>query len=425
MLIAGGEGHARGGGRECIIGLVLTIAPAEGDISPRPATALEQFRARFPIFGRRVYLNSCSQGALSLDVEAAIASFVESWRTAGSPWDRWVGEVEHLRASFAAAIGADLDEIAVMPNASTAIGAIATALAFDGDRRGVLLGEFEFPTMAHVWQAQQRRGARIDWVPAVGETLPVEQYAARIDERTLIVPATHVCFRNGYRLDVARLAALCRERGAYFMLDDYQRSGTASLDVHALGVDFLVTGALKYLLGPPGVAFLYVRRALVERHEPLSTGWFGRVDPFAFSLAPIDWSATARRFETGSPAVANVFAAAAGLDVLRMLEPAAIERQVARLVDRFFGGARARGFDVTTPDDPGARGPLVVVRSSDAGALVQRLAGRGIVVSARANGVRVSFHAYNNDQDVDAVLDGFDADATLVSRRLKPDRRDS
>jgi selenocysteine lyase/cysteine desulfurase len=394
----------------------VTIAPAAGDTSPRPVTALDQFRARFPIFAQRVYLNSCSQGALSLDVEAAIAVFVESWRNAGSPWDRWVGEVERLRASFAAAIGADADEIAVMPNASTAIGAIATALAFDSDRRDVLLGEFEFPTMAHVWQAQQRRGARIDWVPAVKETLPVEQYAARIDERTLIVPATHVCFRNGYRLDVARLAALCRERGAYFMLDDYQRTGTAPLDVHALGVDFMVTGALKYLLGPAGVAFLYVRRGLVECLEPLSTGWFGRIDPFAFSLAPVDWSASARRFETGSPAVPNVYAAAAGLDVLRMLDPAAIDAQIARLVDRFSGGARARGFAVATPDDPGARGPLVVVRSSDAAALVQRLANRGIVVSARANGLRVSFHAYNNDQDVDAVIEGLDAEAALVCR---------
>ncbi len=112
-----------------------------------------------------------------------------------------------------------------------------------------------------------------------------------------------MCFRNGYRLDVAALAALCRERGAYLMLDDYQRTGTAPLDVHALGVDFLVTGALKYLLGPAGLAFLYVRRDLIERLEPLSTGWFGRVNPFAFSLDPLDWAASARRFETGTPPV--------------------------------------------------------------------------------------------------------------------------
>jgi selenocysteine lyase/cysteine desulfurase len=369
---------------------------------------LEQFRARFPIFRHRVYVNSCSQGALSLDVEAAVAAFLDSWRSGGSPWDQWVGEVERLRALFAASIGADADEIAVMPNASAAIGAIATALSFDGERRSVVLGRFEFPTMAHVWQAQERRGARIEWVEPCGETLPVEQYAARIDARTLIVPVTHVCFRNGYRLDVARLAALCRERGAYMMLDDYQRTGTAPLDVHALGVDFLVSGALKYLLGPSGVAFLYVRRGLIDRFEPLSTGWFGRVDPFAFSVETFDWSASARRFETGSPPVPAIYAAAAGLDLLRTLEPAAIDAQIARLVARFVSGAKDRGLDVMTPDDPAARGPLVVVRSADAAMLVQRLAARGIVVSARGTGVRVSFHAYNNEQDVDTVLAALD-----------------
>jgi selenocysteine lyase/cysteine desulfurase len=337
-------------------------------------------------------------------VQAAVAAFLDSWRSDGSPWDRWVGEVERLRALFAASIGADADEVAVMPNASTAISAIATALPFDGDRRAVVLGRFEFPTMAHVWQAQQRRGARIEWAEACGETLPVEQYAACIDSRTLIVPVTHVCFRNGYRLDVTRLAALCRERGAYVMLDDYQRTGTAPLDVRALGVDCLVSGALKYLLGPSGVAFLYVRRGLLDRLEPLSTGWFGRVDPFAFSAETFDWSASARRFETGSPPVPSVYAAAAGLELLRTLEPSAIEGQIARLVSRFVSGARDRGLDVITPDDPAARGPLAVIRSPDAAALVQRLADRGIVVSARGQGLRVSFHAYNNEQDVDAVL---------------------
>ncbi len=377
---------------------------------------LERFRDRFPILGRRVYVNNCSQGALSLDVESALAAFIESWHTQGSPWDRWVGEVERLRAIFAAAIGADADEIAVMPNASAAIAAIATAVAFDADRRTVVLGEFEFPTMAHVWLAQQRRGARIAWARAHRDTLPVEAYAAHIDDRTLIVPATHLCFRNGYRLDIPRLVTLCHERGAYIFLDDYQRTGTAPLDVHALGVDFMVTGALKYLLGPAGVAFLYVRRDLIERFEPLSTGWFGRVDPFAFSIDSLDWSPCARRFETGSPPIPNAYAAAAGIELLQTVGLTAVARQVNSLVERFVKGARERGFDVATPDDPDSRGPLVVVRTTDATMMVRRLEGRGIIASARGTGLRVSFHAYNNEQDVDAVLEALDVEEALVCR---------
>ena len=377
---------------------------------------LPRFRARFPILTRLVYVNSCSQGALSLDVEAAMAAFTNSWQTYGSPWDQWVGEVERLRSVFATSIGADADEVAVMPNASVAASAIATALAFDGGRRSVVLGEFEFPTMAHVWMAQQRRGAHIAWVPALGDTLPIDQYAAHIDDRTLIVPAAHVCFRNGNRIDVRRLAALCHERGAYFMLDDYQRTGTAPLDVHALDIDFLVTGALKYLLGPAGIAFLYVRRALIEGLQPLSTGWFGRVDPFAFSVDRLDWAPSARRFETGSPPVPNAYAAAAGLGLLNSVGLPAVEAQIARLVGRLIDGLRSRGLALATSGSPAERGPLVVVRSPDASALVKKLEGRGIVASARGTGLRVSFHAYNDDDDVDAVLAGLDHEQALVCR---------
>ena len=238
--------------------------------------------------------------------------------------------------------------------------------------------------------------------------------------------------RNGYRIDVAALAALCRERGAYLMLDDYQRTGTAPLDVHALGVDFLVTGALKYLLGPAGIAFLYVRRELIERLEPLATGWFGRVNPFAFSLDPLDWAASARRFEGGTPPVPSAYAAAAGLDLLNALGPGGHRRAdppAHRPHDRRRAQPRLR---VATPDDPEQRGALVVVRCTDAGTLVRRLEARGIVASARGTGLRVSFHAYNTDEDVDAVLAALDAkphssarqiDVGRLPAELKPVRR--
>lgn len=368
------------------------------------------FRARFPLLSRRVYVNSCSQGALSTDVEAAIGAFTASWHEGGSPWDRWIEEVERLRSAAAALIGADADEVAVMPSASAAITAVATALAFDGDRREVVLGDFEFPTMAHVWLAQRSRGAAIAWARADGDVLSVDAYARLVGGRTAIVPATHVSFRNGYRLDVRRLAALCRERGAYFFLDDYQHTGTAPFDVRDSGVDFMVTGALKYLLGPAGLAFLYVRRDLIDRLQPLATGWFGRANPFAFDTHGLDWSQSARRFETGTPPIPNAFAARAGIDLLQTVGLAAVERRIGELADRFDRGARARGFDVITPIDRARRGALLVLRLPDASGVVQRLAARGIIASSRGTGLRVSFHAYNNESDVDTVLEALDAE---------------
>jgi selenocysteine lyase/cysteine desulfurase len=385
-----------------------------------PDLTLAQFRARFPILRQRVYVNSCSQGALSTDVEAALAAFTASWHTGGSPWDQWVGELERLRTTFAAFIGADADDVAVMPNATTAAAAIATALSFDGSRRRVVVAGADFPTMAHLWQAQARRGAEIVWASPPDDPAPsIEAYRAAIDERTLIVPVAQVSFRTGRRLDVPALVAHAHDAGALLMLDDYQHTGTAPIDVRALGVDVLVTGTLKYLLGPPGVAFLYVRRSLIDRLEPLVTGWFGRADPFAFALAPLDWSSSARRFETGSPPVPSLYGAVAGLDLLRLVGADVVERQIASLVERCVTGCRDRGVDVVTPAEPSHRGALVVVRASDAPALAARLAERGIIASARGTGLRLSFHAYNDESDVDAVVAALEAERALVAEAAR------
>ena len=270
--------------------------------------------------------------------------------------------------------------------------------------------------MAHIWLAQAPRGARTVWARAEGEELGLDAYRRVIDERTLVVPATHVCFRNGFRLDIPGLARLCRERGAYSFLDDFQRTGTAPLDVHELGVDFMVTGCLKYLLGPSGIAFLYVRRDLLERLEPTVTGWFGRKDPFAFSIDTLDWAPSARRFETGSPPVPNVYAAQAGLDLLQAGGLARIEAHVRDLTDRFLQGATSEGFVSATPADPGRRSALVVLRALDATALVERLRARGIIGSARGDGLRISFHGYNTAEDVDLVLEALRAEAALLRR---------
>jgi selenocysteine lyase/cysteine desulfurase len=376
-----------------------------------------EFRKRFPILTDRVYVNSCSQGALSVDVEEAIAAYLESWHREGSPWELWVTQVNRLRGRFAAAVGADEDEIAVVPSASAGINAVASALDFSGARSHVAMGPFEFPTMAQIWLAQQPRGATIRWAESDGDRLPVDAYAGVIDERTMIVPATHVCFRNGHRTDIAGLVRLAHDRGAYVFLDDYQRTGSGPIDVHALGLDFMVTGCLKYLLAAAGIGFLYVRRDLIDRLEPTVTGWFGRVNPFDFRIDRVDWPASATRFETGTPPVPNAYATLAALDLLDRVGYDAVARQVDRLVAKYHDAAREAGFVVKTPDDSARRGPLVVVESLDASRLVARLAARGIVASCRGNGLRVSFHAYNNDADVDAVIGALEAESMLLARR--------
>jgi selenocysteine lyase/cysteine desulfurase len=209
---------------------------------------------------------------------------------------------------------------------------------------------------------------------------------------------------------------LCHAHGAYVFLDDYQRTGSGPIDVHELGVDFAVTGALKYLIAPAGIAFLYVRRDLIGQLEPTVTGWFGRANPFAYRHDTLDWAATASRFEGGTPPVPNAYAALAAIRLLGRVGYEAIGRHVDRLVERYRSDVEAAGFAVRTPAERARRGPLVVVQSTDGPALVSRLAARGIVASCRGNGLRVSFHAYNDDSDVTTVVRALEAEAPLLIR---------
>ena len=380
--------------------------------------SIPEFRARFPLVAAKTYLNSCSQGALSEDVRHAMAAFLRSWNDQGSPWEAWVDIVEQLRAAFAGLIGASPDEVAVMPSASAGINAIASAFGFDGPRRHVVAGEFEFPTMGQIWLAQERRGAQVTWAKAVDQTLPAASFDAAIDDRTLLVACTRVCYKNGFRTDVPAVARTARERGAYILLDDYQFSGSGRTSVRELGVDFMVTGGLKYLLGPSGVAFLYVRRDLIERLEPTITGWFGRVNPFEFRADRLDWPPSARRFECGTPPVPNACGALAGIGLLRRVGLEVVERHVAALAGLAVDRAREAGYALLTSADPGSRGPLVVIRSRDAQALVARLQQKGVITSARDGGLRLSFHAYNTPEDVERAFAALAAEEALLERAV-------
>jgi selenocysteine lyase/cysteine desulfurase len=375
------------------------------------STEIESARAHFPVFKNKIYLNSCSQGALSDAVEASMQAHIRSWHEYGSPWDRWVEEYEAARTAFARFIGAAPEEVAVIPSASAGINSIASALDF-GKRRKVVMGEFEFPTMGQIWLAQERRGAEIEFLAAQNGKICPDCYARAIDDQTLIVPLTHVCFMNGFRSEVAPIVKHAHERGALVMLDDYQDCGTRPIDVKALDVDFYVSGALKYLLCPSGIAFLYARSELISSLTPTITGWFAQQNPFAFDVKHFDPATTARRFETGSPSLPHAYTATAALKLLDDFRREKTAEHIKYLTRALMDGARDLKIKVKTPAE--SVGPLIVLQMKDADAMVKKMAAENIVVSNRMDGLRVSFHLYNTLDDVHAVLGRLEKNRALA-----------
>lgn len=380
---------------------------------PRQPDGVAEFRSQFPIFEQKIYLSSCSQGALARPVEAAVQAFIESWHAHGNPWEIWVGEMEKLRAQFARLINARPAEVAVTYSVSTALNSLASAMSYQ-PRRSVVTSDFDFPTMGHIWMAQERRGARIRFAKADGRRLPLASFEDVVDQDTALVATTHVCYKNGFKTNPSALAELAHERGALLLIDAYQSMGTQPMDVKALDLDFLTTGALKYLLGSPGVGFMYVREALIDRFEPSDSGWFGQENVFAYDVHHLEYARSARRFETGSPPIPNVYAALAALRLIEAVGLERIQAHVEALAGRLITGLEGRGLEVLTPSAPMERGPLVMVGSTDAPRLVEALARDDILCSTRDGALRVSLHYYNTASDVDAVLQALDRHPGLL-----------
>jgi selenocysteine lyase/cysteine desulfurase len=373
-------------------------------------------RARFPVFERRIYINSCSQGALSDSVREAYARYLDDWDEYGAPWEYWVGRLEAARSAIAGLVGADDDEIAVTTSVSAGVSALASGLRFGEGRDKVVLSDFEFPTIGQIWHAQEQRGLQVEHVPAEPDgTIPVERFADAIDERTALVAVTHVCFRNGSRLDVEAVARLAHERGALVLVDAYQTVGSLPVDVRELGCDFLVGGVLKYLLGSAGLAFLFCRRELVGGIEPTATGWFADRDIFAMDIHDYSPASTARRFEAGTPPVPSTYAAIAGIELMQEIGIAETEAHVRGLNAQLRGGLGELGATVVTPPEPERSGALLCVRSTDVHALVATLDAVGIVTSSRDDNLRISAHAYNSTDDVQALLDALAANRSLLA----------
>lgn len=367
-------------------------------------------RRRFPVLERKTYLNSGSYGALADTVREAVNAYLEERLTAGANWDAWIGKTEAVRMLMARVLGVTPQEIAVTASASAGINALASALDFTGPRNTVLVSDFEFPTHAQIWHAQQRRGAQVVHVPrtAAGD-IPLEHFERLIDERTRLVAVTQVCYRNGARLDIPGIVRLAHARGARVMLDSYQAVGALKVDARELGVDIIVGGMLKYLLGTAGIGFLYVRQELIADLVPTHTGWMAQENIAAMDITANRPAVSARRFEAGTPPVVNCYAAEAGLRIILEAEPAQIEARVQALTARCLRRLVEIGWPAVTPPQDERRGPMVAVPSRDAAGLFARLMKQDIVVSFRDSNIRATCHFYNTEEDIErfvAALEG-------------------
>ena len=375
-----------------------------------------RIRHRFPVFERRVYINSCSQGALSDSVRDAYERYLADWDEHGAPWEYWVGQLEAVRGSIARLVKADEDEIAVTTSVSAGVSALASGLRFGEGRDKVVVSDFEFPTIGQIWHAQERRGVRVEHVPAQADgTIPLERFEARIDEQTALVAVTNVCFRNGSRLDVEAVTRLAHERGALVLVDAYQTVGSMPIDVRAIGCDFLCAGVLKYLLGSAGLGFLFCRRELVQGIEPTATGWFADRDIFEMDIHDYSPAPTARRFEAGTPPIPPIYAGIAGIELMQEIGIAETEAHVRELNAILHDGLEELGARAVTPRAREQSGALVCVASKEVNALVAALAAEGIVTSSRDDNLRISAHCYNTAEDVRAVLDVLAANRQLLA----------
>jgi kynureninase len=379
-------------------------------VSSNPALLhpeLEAYRAEFPILQRKTYLNSCSLGALSQRSIDALHRFTENWNEYGAhAWYKlWLGEIAAVKEKFARVIGAKPNEVAIAPSVSAAVSEITSALDF-GKRNHVVMADMDFPTLAYQWLVKQRLGVEVDFVESPDRIhVPPELLIEKIDERTAMVATSRVFFTSGYIQNVQAVAEAAHRRGAYVLIDDYQGTGQIPIDVHALDIDFLVTGTLKWLMGGPGLALVYVREGLISTLQPTMTGWFANRDQFQFNSREFHFREDAGRFESGTPALPTIHTASGGLDIVLEIGVQRIYERTRALTNDLVERVKAKGWQLRSPEDEHQRSSIVMLALERPDEIVEQLLARRFIVDYRPGLLRISPYFYNTLAENEAIVE--------------------
>ncbi|MBI3959524.1 MAG: aminotransferase class V-fold PLP-dependent enzyme [Chloroflexi bacterium] len=353
-------------------------------------------------------MNTCSLGQLSRRSMDGMQRFQEQWLSYGaSAWyELWLGEMAAARARFARLVNAQPHEIAILPSVGVALSVIGSSLDFSA-RPEVVVTEMDFPTIPYQWMARGEEGAELRLLPSPDRVrVPLDSFAQAIGPRTGLVATTHVFFTSGWIQDIAAISALAHSAGALCLVDGYQAAGQIPVDVKAAGVDVYISGGLKWLLGGPGIVFLYVREELIPQLHPTTTGWFAAKDMFAFNPERFEMADDARRFEPGTPAVAAVYAANGGMSIIEEIGVEAIRARTAELDADLIRRLRAAGLQPRLPADMARHAGIVMLPVANPPAVVTGLKERGIIIDYGPGALRLSPYFYNTETENQALVDG-------------------
>jgi kynureninase len=360
---------------------------------------LLDYRAEFPILEHTTYLINHSLAAMPRKAEERLLAYARMWKERGiRAWGEGWWELPTT-------VGDQVGRIVGAPAGSTVMHqnvAIAEAIVLScfhpvaPDRNRVVYERGNFPSVRYLYQAQPD----LDVVVCEDDGAILEA----IDERTLLVPISHVLFKTGEIQDVEPIIRRAHEAGGHVILDCYQSAGIVPFDVTELQVDFAVGGSVKWLCGGPGNGWLYVRPDLAERLRPGYTGWQAHERPFAFE-EEMEYTTGAARFLTGTPNVPAHYAATAGYD---LIEEVGVDRIRARSLQQtqlLIDLADAAGFDVCSPREPSRRGGTVTVHVAEFPAVYRELMERQIICDFRPDaGIRLGPHYYNSDDEIRHVV---------------------
>ncbi len=369
---------------------------------------LAKWRDEFPILSRSVYMISNSLGAMPRQAARDLAEYADVWATRGvRGWEeRWWEMPTEVGNKIARVIGAPAGAVSMHENVTTAHMVALSCVRPAGARKRIVCTAMDFPSMVHLYRAQEAAGFELCVVPADDDlTVSTDRVLEAIDESTAVVAFSHVLFRTSYIMDAAAIIQRAREVGATVILDTYQSAGIIPVDVAALGVDFAVGGCLKWLCGGPGNAFLYTRPDLLAVARPAFTGWLSHEHPFDFEIGDVPMRRDAMHMMNGTPSIPAYYAALAGLDIVDAIGVDRIRDASTRMTARLLALVDHYGFTSAAARDPARLAGTVAVNVPDALLVSRTLKARDVIVDYRPPvGIRISPHFYNTMDEVDRVM---------------------